>query len=195
MPVEIVRLARGDLGFQTVVTGYGLTEATGVATMRGHDDPPETVARTCGRRIPGVELRLIDDGGRPVNDGEHGEVLIRGDNLMRGYFGNTGATAATIDAEGWLHTGDVGTLDADGNLTITDRKTDMYLVGGFNAYPAEIEKILAGHPTVGEVAVIGVPDHRLGEVGIADQLRAPGLLGERPLVIHAAGNLSGRANF
>jgi acyl-CoA synthetase (AMP-forming)/AMP-acid ligase II len=94
-------------------------------------------------------------------------VLVRGYNLMAGYFGDPGATAGTIDADGWLHTGDVGVLDERGNLKITDRTKDMFTVGGFNAYPAEIENMMMTHPAVGQVAVIGVPDHRLGEVGKA----------------------------
>ena len=111
--------------------------------------------------------------------GEPGEVLVRGYNVMRGYFEDPDATAETIDADGWLHTGDVGVLDERGNLRITDRLKDMYVVGGFNAYPAEIEQVLARHPAVAEVAVIGVPDERLGEVGRAFVVPRPGAHGRR----------------
>ena len=97
--------------------------------------------------------------------GEPGEVVIRGYNVMQGYFGDPEATAATIDDDGWLHTGDIGVMDDDGNLRITDRTKDMFICGGFNAYPAEIEGMIMRHPAVSQVAVVGVPDHRLGEVG------------------------------
>jgi acyl-CoA synthetase (AMP-forming)/AMP-acid ligase II len=125
--------------------------------MCRHDDDPHTIATTSGRAIPGVEVRLLDDG----------EVVVRGYNLMKGYLDNPAATAEAIDADGWLHTGDIAVMDGNGNITITDRKKDMFIVGGFNAYPAEIEKIMTGHPDVAQVAIIGVPDDRLGEVGMA----------------------------
>ena len=92
---------------------------------------------------------------------------MRGYNVMKGYFNNPEATAEAIDADGWLHTGDIGIVDEAGNLTITDRLKDMFIVGGFNAYPAEIENIMMTNPAVGQVAVVGVPDHRMGEVGVA----------------------------
>jgi acyl-CoA synthetase (AMP-forming)/AMP-acid ligase II len=167
VPVEMIRRMRSELTFRTIVTGYGLTESTGIATMCRHTDDPETIARTAGRPIPGVEVRLVDGDGKEVGPGEPGEVLVRGYNVMAGYFGDPGATAEAIDADGWLRTGDVGVRDEAGNLRITDRTKDMFVVGGFNAYPAEIENIMATHPAVGQVAVIGVPDHRLGEVGRA----------------------------
>jgi len=167
VPVEMIRRMRSELTFRTIVTGYGLTESTGIATMCRHTDDPETIARTAGRPIPGVEVRLVDGDGKEVGAGEPGEVLVRGYNVMAGYFGDPGATAEAIDADGWLRTGDVGVRDEAGNLRITDRTKDMFVVGGFNAYPAEIENIMATHPAVGQVAVVGVPDHRLGEVGRA----------------------------
>jgi acyl-CoA synthetase (AMP-forming)/AMP-acid ligase II len=167
VPVEMIRRMRSELTFRTIVTGYGLTESTGIATMCRHDDDPETIANTAGRPIPDTEVQVVDDGGKPVPAGQPGEVVIRGYHVMGGYHGDPGATAATIDADGWLHTGDVGVFDERGNLRITDRTKDMFIVGGFNAYPAEIENMIMRHPTVGQVAVVGVPDHRLGEVGRA----------------------------
>jgi acyl-CoA synthetase (AMP-forming)/AMP-acid ligase II len=133
-------------------------------SMCRHDDPPEVIAETVGRPLPGVEVRIVDDDGR---DAEVGEILVRGFNVMKGYFDNPGATAEAIDADGFLKTGDVGRFDAAGNLRITDRKKDMFIVGGFNAYPAEIESAILGYPGVAQVAVVGVPDPRLGEVGVA----------------------------
>ncbi|HEY8525854.1 MAG TPA: FadD3 family acyl-CoA ligase [Acidimicrobiales bacterium] len=167
VPVEMVRRMRSELTFKTIVTGYGLTETTGVTTMCRHDDDPETIANTAGRPIPGVEVRVVDDDGNELPPGEPGEVVARGYNVMAGYYGDPGATVTTIDEDGWLHTGDIGVFDERGNLKITDRKKDMFVVGGFNAYPAEIENMIMRHPAVGQVAVIGVPDHRLGEVGKA----------------------------
>ena len=172
--VELVRRMKDDLQFETVVTGYGLTETTGIVTMCRHDDPDETIAQTSGRAIPDVEVRLVDDDGNDVEVGQPGEILARGYNVMAGYFGNPEATAAAIDADGWLATGDIAVQDAEGNVIITDRKKDMFIMGGFNAYPAEIENALAGYPGVSQVAVIGVPDHRMGEVGKAFIVARPG---------------------
>ncbi len=174
IPVELVRRMRDELGFETVITGYGLTEAAGIVTMCRHDDDPETIATTSGRAIPGVEVRCVDDAGREVAPGEPGEVVVRGYNVMKGYFDEEAETRATIDAEGWLHTGDIGVLDARGYLRITDRKKDMFILGGFNCYPAEIEGLLFEHPEVAQAAVIGIPDERMGEVGMAFVVPRPG---------------------
>jgi HIP---CoA ligase len=167
VPVELVERMRDTLGFSTVITGYGLTESCGIATMCRHDDDPDTVARTSGRAIPGVEVRVVGEDGEALPAGSAGEVVVRGYNVMRGYFEEPEQTAEAIDAEGWLHTGDIGVLDERGYLRITDRKKDMFIVGGFNAYPAEIEHLLAAHPEIAQSAVVGVPDERMGEVGYA----------------------------
>lgn len=157
VPVVLIERMQSELDIDIVLTAYGLTEAAGFGTMCSADDDATTVATTCGRPIADFELRLDDSG----------EVLLRGPNVMLGYLDDAEATAAAIDADGWLHTGDIGTLDAAGNLTITDRLKDMYICGGFNVYPAEIEQVLARLDGVAEAAVIGVPDQRLGEVGKA----------------------------
>ena len=157
IPVELIHRMKNELGFETVVTGYGLTECTGIATMCRHDDDPETIATTSGRAIPDVEVVVADDG----------EVLVRGYNVMQGYFDDPAQTAEVIDGDGWLHTGDIGVMDSRGYLKITDRKKDMFIVGGFNAYPAEIENVILGHDSIAAAAVVGVPDERLGEVGVA----------------------------
>ncbi|RZQ63133.1 FadD3 family acyl-CoA ligase [Amycolatopsis suaedae] len=154
VPVTLVERMRSELGFDTVLTAYGLTEAV-VATMCRPGDPPETVATTSGRAAAGFEVRVAADG----------EILLRGPNLMLGYLDDPAATAEAIDAGGWLHTGDAGRLDEHGNLTITDRIKDMYVSGGFNVYPAEVEQALARLDGVVESAVVGVPDERLGEIG------------------------------
>ncbi|MDX6284678.1 MAG: HIP---CoA ligase [Frankiales bacterium] len=168
VPVVLVERMRDELSFDTVLTAYGLTESTGTATMCRRDDDPETIATTSGRAIPDTEVRI------DAPEGDPGEVLVRGYNVMLGYFEDDEETAKTIDSEGWLHTGDVGVMDDRGNVRITDRIKDMFVVGGFNAYPAEIEQVLARHPGVAEAAVVGVPDERLGEVGRAFVVPKPG---------------------
>ena len=163
VPVALVERMRRELGFEVVLTAYGLTEAV-VATMCRPGDRPEIVAGTSGRAAAGFEVRIAGDG----------EILLRGPNLMLGYLDDPDATKAAIDAGGWLHTGDAGRLDTAGNLTITGRLKDMYICGGFNVYPAEVEQVLAGLDGVAESAVIGTPDPRLGEVGRAYLVTRPG---------------------
>jgi acyl-CoA synthetase (AMP-forming)/AMP-acid ligase II len=174
VPVEMIRRMREELTFKTIVTGYGLTESTGITTMCRHDDDLETIANTAGRAIPDVEVEVVDDQGTPVPVGEPGEVVVRGYNVMLGYFEDPQATTEAIDADGWLHTGDIGVFDRGRNLRITDRKKDMFIVGGFNAYPAEIEGMMMHHPSVSQVAVVGVPDQRMGEVAKAFVIPRPG---------------------
>ncbi len=170
----MIQAMRAELGIPIVLTGYGMTETCGTATMTGPDDPPEIVTTSCGRAIAGVEVICVDENNQPVPTGEAGEVVIRGMNVMRGYLDDPAATAAAIDADGWLHSGDIGVLDDQGYLRITDRKKDMFIVGGFNCYPAEIEKMLLAHPAILQVAVTGVPDARMGEVGKAWVVLKPG---------------------
>jgi acyl-CoA synthetase (AMP-forming)/AMP-acid ligase II len=167
IPVDLVRRIREDLGAETVLTAYGLTEATGFVTSTRSSDDIETIATTSGRAIDGVEVRVVAPDGTTVAPGTPGEVVCRGYNVMQGYFEDPEQTAEAIDAGGWLHTGDIGVLDDASNLRITDRIKDMFIVGGFNAYPAEIESLLLGHPAIAQAAVVGVPDDRLGEVGVA----------------------------
>jgi acyl-CoA synthetase (AMP-forming)/AMP-acid ligase II len=165
IPVELIRRVHHELPFSKIVTGYGLTEGgTACATEEGDD--PEAIATTVGRPRPGFELRLVE-GDRDVEVGETGEVLLRGGSVMAGYLDDPVGTAKVLSADGWLRTGDLGVLDDAGRLRIVGRVKDMFIVGGFNAYPAEIENALLRHPAIGQAAVIGVPDHRLGEVGMA----------------------------
>ncbi len=167
VPVELVKAMSNELGFSTVLTAYGLTESCGTVTMCRRSDPPELVAATSGRAIPGLEVRAVSRDGEPVDPGEPGEIVVRGYAVMSGYWNNEEATKEAIDPEGWLHTGDIAVMDEAGNVTITDRVKDVYVVGGFNVYPAEIEAILRAHDAVAQVAVVGVPDERMGEVGCA----------------------------
>lgn len=182
VPFELIRRMREQLTFRTIITGYGLSEACGIATMSRQEDSPETIAATSGRPIPDTAVIVVDARGEPVID-EPGDVLVRGYHVMSGYYDEPDATRAVIDDEGWLHTGDIGVIDARGYLRITDRKKDMFIVGGFNAYPAEIENIILHHQAVSQVAVIGVPDPRQGEVGMAFIVPLPGqTVSERELI-------------
>jgi HIP---CoA ligase len=160
IPVELVRRVHEELPFQTMATGYGLTEA-GTATLSRPGDSFTDIATTVGTPCADIEVRIADDG----------EVLVRGYSVMQGYFEDPAATAETIDPDGWLHTGDLGVFTDSGRLRIVGRKKDMFIVGGFNAYPAEIEGSLLEHPDIAQVAVIGVPDDRLGQVGKAFVVR------------------------
>ncbi|MGH8382857.1 FadD3 family acyl-CoA ligase [Pseudomonas sp.] len=174
IPVEMIRRMRDELGFATVVTAYGLTEVCGFASICRPGDSAERVANTSGRAMPGVEIRCVNSNGARVPANVPGEVLIRGYNLMQGYLNDPQASQDVIDAEGWLHTGDIGVLDEDGYLRITDRLKDMFITGGFNVYPAEIEQSLLLHPSVAQAAVIGIADERMGEVAMAFLLPVPG---------------------
>ena len=174
VPVSLVEQMRDDLGFDTVITAYGLTEGCGFATMCRRGDDAVTIATTSGRAMPGIEVQVVDDDGVVRPAGEAGEVLVRGYNVMAGYYEDPAATAEAIDADGWLHTGDIGVMDDRGYLKITDRKKDLFITGGFNAYPAEIENLLLAHPHIAQVAVVGIPDERLGEVGAAFVVAASG---------------------
>ena len=167
VPVDLVRRMREDLGFASVVTGYGLTETTGTVSMCRHDDPVEVIANTSGRPIPGMEVRVVATDGTDALPGKPGEIWARGYAIMKSYFNAPQATAEVLTEDGWLRTGDVGVLDEAGNLKITDRIKDMFIVGGFNAYPAEIENVMTRHPDIAQASVVGVPDGRLGEVGYA----------------------------
>jgi acyl-CoA synthetase (AMP-forming)/AMP-acid ligase II len=174
VPVRLIERLRDEMTFETIITGYGLTESTGTTAMCRHDDDPETIANWSGRAIPETELRVIDDAGTEVERGQPGEVVTRGYHVMQGYFEEPEETNATIDSDGWLHTGDIGVMDDRGYLKITDRKKDMFIVGGFNAYPAEIENLLLRNDALAQVAVVGVPDDRMGEVGMAFVVPRPG---------------------
>jgi acyl-CoA synthetase (AMP-forming)/AMP-acid ligase II len=163
----LIRRIHGALGFEIVLTAYGLTEACGFVSMCEPGDDAETVATTCGRPLRGTEVRCVSPDGHEVPTGSPGEIIVRGYNVMQGYMDDPGATRYAITADGWLHTGDIGLLDERGYLRVTDRLKDMYIAGGFNCYPAEIERLIAEHEAVAQVAVVGVPDARLGEVGRA----------------------------
>lgn len=167
IPPVLIERMRNQLGFQMVTTAYGLTECGGLASICDIDTDNETIAATSGRAIEGTEIAIMSAQGELLAAGETGEICIRGFHVMKGYFEQPQATAEAIDSEDWLHTGDVGHLDKNGYLSITDRLKDMYISGGFNCYPAEIEAVLTEHPAIAQSAVIGINDGRMGEVGCA----------------------------
>jgi HIP---CoA ligase len=173
VPPILIEQIRSELGIRDIITAYGMTECVNITGCRP-GDPVDLIAQTCGAAIPGNEIIIADDEGKEVPRGETGEILVRGQGVMLGYLDDPEATAEAIDGKGWLHTGDVGTMDENGYVRITDRKKDLYISGGFNVYPAEVEKLLSAHPAVAMVAVIGVPDNRMGEVGKAFVVLRPG---------------------
>jgi acyl-CoA synthetase (AMP-forming)/AMP-acid ligase II len=173
IPAELVRRMRAVLRCP-VITRYTSTEA-GVTTSTLATDPDEVIATTVGRPTPEVELRVVDpETGAVQRCGEVGEVLSRSPAMMRGYWRDPELTATVIDDDGWLHTGDLGFLGEDGNLRLVGRLRDMYIRGGYNVYPAEVESVLTDHPAVGRAAVVGALDAGLGEVGVAFVVPAPG---------------------
>ena len=174
VPIELMKRLEAETPIQEISTGYGMTECAGSATHTRPGDPMERVAYTVGTAIPGTEIRVAGPDRAFLPVGEPGEVLIRDGKLLIEYMDNPEATRLTLDADGWLHTGDVGYLDAQGYLKLTDRLKDMYIVGGFNVYPAEIEKQMTGLPGIHQSAIVGIADQRLGEVGHAFVVRAAG---------------------
>lgn len=180
-----------------VVHGYGLTESTAALSVMAPDeyqsgaDGKLSRLRSVGRALPGSELRIVDDQDRRLPPGEIGEIVARGPQLMRGYWRRPEATADTLRG-GWLHTGDVGTLDADGFLFIQDRLKDVIVTGGLKVYPLMVEQVLSGHPAVAEAAVIGVPDERWGEsVRAVVVPRAGAVPTEANLIQHCRERLGG----
>ena len=166
VPVDLIQKMLDELTFDRVVQAYGMTEC-GTATNTVATDSPETIATTIGKASKDLEVRIVDEKNTPLAPGEKGEIVVRGYAVMDGYLDDDEATSAAIDHEGWLHTGDLGTCDEKGYFKILGRIKDMIIVGGFNVYPAEVEDIMREHPSIRDVALIGVPDDRLGEVGCA----------------------------
>jgi HIP---CoA ligase len=171
--VDLVQRLLSEGLLRRVMNGYGLSESAGGVALSEPDDDPETVANWSGRVRQHVEVRVVDENFDEVPAGSEGEITVRAPTVMLGYYDQPDKTAEAVDAEGFLHTGDIGVV-AHGYLKITGRKKDMYIVGGFNTYPAEIELALLEHSDIAEAAVVGVPDDRLGEVGAAFIVTRPG---------------------
>ena len=167
---ELVKAVRERLGCALVVR-YAMTESPSI-TGTDPDDPPEVQSETVGRAQRGMEVRVVDTGGqtspcRPVDAGKNGEVQVRGGCVMRGYWEDPELTSAAFTADGWLRTGDLGHLDRAGNLVLVGRAKDMYIRGGYNVYPLEVENVLGEHPAVARVSVVGIPAPVIGEIGVA----------------------------
>jgi acyl-CoA synthetase (AMP-forming)/AMP-acid ligase II len=192
VPPELVRRMGDELGL-TVLTGYGITEASAIVTYTRAGEDLELVADSTGRPAPGVDVLIVDDDDRPLPPGHEGNVLVGGYTVMTGYWNDPAATELAITADGRLRTGDIGSVDEHGYVRITGRKKDMIIVGGFNVYPAEVERLLSAHPIIAEVAVVNVPDERLGEVPFAFVVPASGgTLGRDELIAWARTRM---ANF
>ncbi|HEY7488191.1 MAG TPA: AMP-binding protein [Streptosporangiaceae bacterium] len=190
VPPELIRRLLDRVGLERMINAYGLMEGT-VVSMTRATDPVEVIAASTGRAVPGVTVQVVDDDGKDLPAGERGEILVGGYGVMRGYWGDSEQTKNAVDDQGRLRTGDIGMLDDDGNLAIVDRKKEMFIVGGFNAYPAEIEALLLRHPGVAQAAVVGVPDVALGEVGCAFVVPAPdATLEPRAVISWARENMS-----
>ena len=175
VPPEIARRAVDRLGIHSLAAVYGMTETGGATTYTEWGAPIELVCANKGKKIGDFELIVADRlSGTLFPAGAEGEVRVRGYLVMQGYFEDEDATQATITPDGWFRTGDLGRIDADDNLEITGRLREMFIVGGTNAYPAEIERFIAQHPAVAQAVVCGVPDARLGEVCFAFVVPRPG---------------------
>lgn len=182
--------ALGELG-ATIVTGWGLTEASCSVTYTAVGDGIAVLAETAGRPAPGYEIRIAGADGEPVVPGEAGEVLVRGACVMAGYFRRPEASAAAIDREGWLHSGDLGRIDEAGRLRLMGRIKEMFKSGGYNIYPREIERVLEDHPAVALAAVVPVPDPLYHETGCAFLLPKPGhRLTAEELIAHCRAQLA-----
>jgi fatty-acyl-CoA synthase len=165
---DVAMAARAELGLRSLQAVYGMTETTAATVFSEHDAPLEILCENKGRPIGEFEVAVVDPAtGQALPAGQTGEVRVRGHLVMLGYYRNPEATAEAITAEGWFRTGDLGEFDAQGYLKITGRLKEMFIVGGSNAYPAEIERLLQSQPQIKQAVVVGVPDRRLGEVGFA----------------------------
>jgi HIP---CoA ligase len=192
VPVALVERMRRELTFETILTAYGLTEAVVVTMCRPGDDA-ETISGTSGYAAADFEIRIVGVDCGEMEPGDDGEILVRGPNVMVGYLDDPAATRAAIEPDGWLHTGDIGHVDKRGYLTITDRLKDVFTVGGFNVYPAEVENVIMRLSPVADCAVVGRPDERLGEVGLAYVVTGAGQsLSEQDVIAHCKERL---ANF
>jgi len=162
-PIQVMRRVISDMNMPEITIAYGMTETSPVSFQSAREDSIERRVTTVGRVHPHVEIKVVDQLGRTVPRGEPGEFCTRGYSVMLGYWDDPERTADAIDAEGWMHTGDLGTIDADGYGNVVGRIKDMVIRGGENIYPREVEEFLFGHPKVRDVQVVGVPDEKYGE--------------------------------
>jgi fatty-acyl-CoA synthase len=162
-PVEVMKRVQSQMNMRQVTIAYGMTETSPVSTQSSVDDPLERRVSTVGRVQPHLEVKIVDAQGRIVPRGETGEFCTRGYSVMRGYWNDEAKTREAIDAAGWMHTGDLATMDAEGYVNIVGRLKDLVIRGGENVYPREVEEFLYRHPKVQDVQVVGVPDPKYGE--------------------------------
>jgi fatty-acyl-CoA synthase len=162
-PVEVMKRVMSLMHMSEVGICYGMTETSPVSTQTAHDDPVDKRVGSVGRVHPHVEIKIVDPGGATVTRGEPGELCTRGYSVMAGYWNDEARTREAIDGDGWMHTGDLATMDEEGYVNIVGRSKDMVIRGGENVYPREVEEFLYGHPEIADVQVIGVPDSRYGE--------------------------------
>jgi fatty-acyl-CoA synthase len=181
-PVEVMTQVVERMHMDEVTICYGMTETSPVSTQTEADDPLERRVATVGRVHPHVEVRIIDDEGETVATGERGELCTRGYSVMKGYWNDPDKTAEAIDADGWMHTGDLATMDDEGYVNIVGRLKDMIIRGGENIYPREVEEFLYSHPDISDVQVIGVPDPRYGEELMAWIKLKPGTTGDEEAI-------------
>jgi fatty-acyl-CoA synthase len=174
-PIEVMKRVNDEMGIQEISIAFGMTETSPASTFVRRDDTLERRCATVGQVMPHTEIKIVDPGaGRTVPRGEAGEFCARGYLVMRGYWNDAERTAEAIDAGGWMHTGDLATMDGDGYVKIVGRIKDMVIRGGENLYPREIEEFLYTHPSVADVQVVGVPDERYGEELMAWVIARPG---------------------
>jgi fatty-acyl-CoA synthase len=173
-PIEVMKRVQSQMHMHEVTIAYGMTETSPVSTQSAVDDPVDRRVSTVGRVQPHLEVRIVDADNRPVPHGVVGELCTRGYSVMQGYWDDPEKTREAIDAEGWMHTGDLATMDAEGYVNIVGRLKDMVIRGGENVYPREIEEFYYSHPKVQDVQVVGVPDAKYGEVLCACVVLKPG---------------------
>jgi fatty-acyl-CoA synthase len=190
-PIEVMRRVVDTMNLREITIAYGMTETSPVSFQTAIDDPVERRVSTVGRVHPHVEAKIVDTDGRIVPVGVAGEVCTRAYSVMRGYWGEPEKTAEAVDAGGWMHTGDLGTIDEDGYCDIVGRIKDMIIRGGENVYPREIEDFLYTHPAIEAAQVFGVPDKRFGEVVCAwVRLRSGASLSEADLLAYCKGRIA-----
>jgi fatty-acyl-CoA synthase len=166
--VQMIHEVHSKMGIRTICNGYGMTENSGATTMTGGEDSAEVMSKTTGKPLPGVEIKIVDlNTKRDLPRNQIGELCTRGWNVMKGYYKMPDETAVCFDEQGWFHTTDLGYLDDEDNFVITGRIKDMFISGGTNVYPAEVENFLYTFPKIQQAAVVGVPDERMGERGMA----------------------------
>lgn len=193
IPAELIRQMSTELKIDVILSAYGTTECCGLVSTTLIDDPLELISRTAGVAIDNLHVKVIDANGRELGPDQPGELVVRGPNVLSEYFEDLAGTTEAFTQDGFFRTGDIGSIDAAGYISITGRLKDMYIVGGFNCYPSEIEHILRQMEGVDQVSVIGVPDKRLGEVGKAYIIRQRGsVISARDVVEWATAHM---ANF